>query len=118
MRISAPLIAIAICGFASSLAKAEVYCLQPGEPANCIVRPAPDVLRPEVGAPGRLITPGGAVGTPGVGVAPEVLRPEVGAPGVGVAPDAGVGARGIGAAPDAVDRRFNRCGPVDRPGRL
>ena len=118
MRISTPLVVLLICAASSSLAKAEIYCERTGEPPNCVVRPAPEVLRPEVGAPGRLITPGPGPGTPGVGVAPEVLRPEVGAPGAEVAPGAGAGAPGVGVVPDDVDRRrFNRGGPVDRPGR-
>ena len=116
MRISAALIAISILGPASLSAKAEIYCTSPGEPANCIVRPTPEVLRPEIGAPDRLITPGVNVGTPGVNVAPEVLRPTVEAPGVGVTPGVGTGAPGIGVAPVDAERGFNRGNPVERPG--
>lgn len=116
-RISAPLIVILISGSASLTATAEVYCESPGEPANCIARPVPEVLRPETGAPDRLITPGANVGRPGVEVAPEVLRPAVEAPRLGGTPGIGAGAPGVGVAPDDAERRSNRGNPVDRPGR-
>jgi hypothetical protein len=70
-------------------AGAVVYCVRPGVPARCVVRPPAGVGAPGVGvAPRGVAAPGGVGGAPGVGL---------GAPGGGVAP-------------------ANRGGPVNRAG--
>ena len=48
-------------------AEAVVYCKTVGVPKGCVVRPAPRVATPGVGAPGVGVRRGVGVGAPGVG---------------------------------------------------